>query len=230
MDPKDVLPIAANIRYVSQSVIQLISRKQLLQVLEGFSHLLARTCFFCRLLWACRSGCSNAPCGEVLWHPAPACWPCWGSSVLWWQVLPWGHGGSLNLGVPSLHCRPAARRQGQKLMGSPGHGAAKKQFSFLSPSINCWFCKVLGAWGGRDLMPRGKTFPPCFPGHALSPQSHQKPSSCSPTGCPQPSMPTHSWSNKTKTCLCPLASSITSTVVVGMAQRPDRQHLCRLWV
>lgn len=167
----------------------------------------------------CRSGRSDAPCREGLWHPGPACSPHWDMSVLWWWVLPWSHGDSLNLGMPSLCSRTTARKQGHEVRGSSGHGAAKKQFSFLSPSMNCWLCKVLEALGGRDLMPGGKTVP-------LDPI--KDPSSHSPMGCPQPSTPTHGWSNKTKTHLCPFASSITSTVVVRMAQRPDRQHLRRL--
>lgn len=184
LDPKEVLPIAATLRYVAQSVVQLISHKELFQVLRGFFHLLARTCFSCRLRWGCRSGRSDAPCREGLWHPAPACWPQWDMSVLWRWVLPWSHGGSLNLGVPCLCSRTTARKQGHKVRGSSGHGAAKKQFSFLSPSMNCWLCKVLEALGGRDLMPGGKSFPPCFTGHVLSPRSHQRPLISQPHGLP----------------------------------------------
>lgn len=169
MDPREVLPITAAFRYVAQSAIQLISHKELFQVLQGFSHLLARTCFLCRLLWGCWGGGSDAPCREVLWHPAPPFWPCHSNSVLWWWVLP---GGQPEFGgAPPCPPAPTVRRQENKLKGSPGHGAAKKQFSFLSPSTNSWLCKELRGWQGRDLMPRDKSFPPCFPRQTLSPQS-----------------------------------------------------------
>lgn len=65
LDPKEVLLITVTFRYVAQSVVQFISHKQLFQVLQSPSYLLARACFFFRLLWGCWSRHSDVPCRRM---------------------------------------------------------------------------------------------------------------------------------------------------------------------